>query len=164
MQSATEMIHVRIDPKLKSKATKTFGAMGLSLSEAVRVFLTRAATAQMVSGVPVDYQFELKGRVHQGPYDVEANLFLIAREGVTNSLSHAAATWIRLELCYTDKELHLTIQDNGSGFDPEMALVKAGHWGFRGMRERARQIGATFTVDSAPGRGTRIEVAVVWKK
>jgi DNA-damage-inducible protein J len=46
MQSATEMIHVRIDPKLKSKAAKTFGAMGLSLSEAVRVFLTRAVTDQ----------------------------------------------------------------------------------------------------------------------
>ncbi|MGD0522145.1 MAG: type II toxin-antitoxin system RelB/DinJ family antitoxin [Terracidiphilus sp.] len=46
MQSATAMIHVRIDQKLKSKAAKTFGAMGLSLSEAVRVFLTRAATDQ----------------------------------------------------------------------------------------------------------------------
>src|SRR5208337_2282091 len=46
MRNATEMIHVRIDPKLKSKATKTFGAMGLSLSEAVRVFLTRAAADQ----------------------------------------------------------------------------------------------------------------------
>ena len=46
MPSTTEMIHVRIDPKLKSKATKTFGAMGLTLSEAVRVFLTRAATDQ----------------------------------------------------------------------------------------------------------------------
>jgi DNA-damage-inducible protein J len=46
MQSATTMIHVRIDQKLKSKAAITFGAMGLSLSEAVRVFLTRAATDQ----------------------------------------------------------------------------------------------------------------------
>ncbi|MGD0831171.1 MAG: type II toxin-antitoxin system RelB/DinJ family antitoxin [Terracidiphilus sp.] len=46
MQSATAMIHVRIDPELKTQATKTFGAMGLSLSEAVRVFLTRAATEQ----------------------------------------------------------------------------------------------------------------------
>lgn len=41
------MIHVRIDQKLKSKASKTFGAMGLSLSEAVRVFLTRVATDQV---------------------------------------------------------------------------------------------------------------------
>ena len=46
MQSASAMIHVRIDQKLKSQAAKAFGAMGLSLSEAVRVFLTRAATDQ----------------------------------------------------------------------------------------------------------------------
>jgi DNA-damage-inducible protein J len=46
MPNATAMIHVRIDQDLKSKASKTFGAMGLSLSEAVRVFLTRAATDQ----------------------------------------------------------------------------------------------------------------------
>jgi DNA-damage-inducible protein J len=46
MQSTTAMIHVRIDPKLKSQASKTFGKMGLSLSEAVRVFLTRVATDQ----------------------------------------------------------------------------------------------------------------------
>ena len=56
MQSATEMIHVRIDPKLKSKATKTFGAMGLTLSEAVRVFLTRAATDQA-------FPFELRVQI-----------------------------------------------------------------------------------------------------
>ena len=46
MQSASAMIHVRIDQKLKSQASKTFNAMGLTLSEAVRVFLTRAATDQ----------------------------------------------------------------------------------------------------------------------
>jgi signal transduction histidine kinase len=44
-----------------------------------------------------------------------------------------------------------------------MALKKAGHWGFRGMRERAKQIGADFDVESGPGRGTRIDVAVPWK-
>jgi DNA-damage-inducible protein J len=46
MQNATSMIHVRIDQNLKLKAAKTFDAMGMSLSEAVRVFLTRAATDQ----------------------------------------------------------------------------------------------------------------------
>jgi signal transduction histidine kinase len=130
-----------------------------SLPEALR-----ETTAKIVSGVPVDFQFEIKGRVHQGPYDVEANLFLMAREAVTNSLNHAAAKRIRLELCYTPRELHLTIQDDGTGFDPEMAMAKEGHYGFRGMRERARQIGAVLAVDTAPGRGTTIEVAVVWKK
>ena len=46
MQSTTAMIHVRIDQNLKSKASKTLDAMGLSLSEGVRVFLTRVATDQ----------------------------------------------------------------------------------------------------------------------
>ena len=124
----------------------------------------RTTIAQMVSGVPVDYHFELKGRARPRPYDVEANFFLIAREAVTNSLNHASATRIRLELCYTPKELHLTVQDNGTGFDPEMAMSKTGHWGFRGMRERARLIGAAFDVDTAPGSGTKIEVAVPCKK
>jgi signal transduction histidine kinase len=45
-----------------------------------------------------------------------------------------------------------------------MALAKTGHWGFSGMRERARHIGAAFAVDTAPGRGARIDVTVVWKK
>lgn len=40
------MIHIRIDQNLKSKASKTFDAMGLSLSEAVRMFLTRVAADQ----------------------------------------------------------------------------------------------------------------------
>jgi signal transduction histidine kinase len=56
------------------------------------------------------------------------------------------------------------VQDDGKGFDPELALAKTGHWGFRGMRERARVIGATFAVDTAPGRGTTIGVGFLWKK
>ena len=123
----------------------------------------KATTAGMVSGLKIEYQFDLKGHARQGPYDVEANLFLIAREALNNCLNHAEATRIRMELCYTPKELHVTVQDNGAGFDPALALAKAGHFGFRGMRERARQIGATFDVESAPGRGSRIDVAIKWK-
>jgi signal transduction histidine kinase/ligand-binding sensor domain-containing protein len=124
----------------------------------------RETIGPMLSGMPVDYQFDFKGFERRAPYEVEANLFLIAREAVTNSLNHAAATRIRLELCYTPTELRLTIEDDGVGFDPEMAMAKAGHWGFRGMRERAHKIGATFDLNSAPGRGTRISVVILCKK
>ena len=55
----------------------------------------RQTIAQMMADLPVDYQFEVSGRVRQGHYNVEANLFLIAREAVTNCLNHAAATRIR---------------------------------------------------------------------
>ena len=120
--------------------------------------------AKMMSGAPVLFQFDVKGHARQAPHDVEANLFLIAREGVTNSLNHARATRIWLALSYTREELHLTIEDDGKGFDPKMALAKTGHWGFRGMHERARQIDATFDVKSALGRGTTIDVGVPWKE
>ncbi|HUB82769.1 MAG TPA: two-component regulator propeller domain-containing protein [Bryobacteraceae bacterium] len=132
-----------------------------SLAEALRTTAT-----QMASDLPVELQFEVKGRAVPGPYNVEANLFLLAREAVTNALQHAEAKHIRLELCYTPKELRLTVQDDGIGFDPDQAMEKAGHWGFRGMRERARVIGARFQVNSAPGRGATIEVGVGagWKK
>lgn len=43
---ATEMLHVRIDKRVKTKAAKTLAAMGLSVSDAVRVLLTRVATEQ----------------------------------------------------------------------------------------------------------------------
>jgi len=79
-------------------------------------------------------------------------------------LNHANATRIRVELRYTNRDLQLTIQDNGSGFEPEQALAKAGHWGFRGMRERALQLGGTFSAVSSAGHGARIEVAAPWKQ
>jgi signal transduction histidine kinase len=130
-----------------------------SLPEALRT-----STHQLMSDMAVAYQFEVKGRVRQAPYDVEANYFLIAREAVSNSLNHASASRIRLELSYSPKELRLTVQDDGVGFETEAALTKAGHWGFRGMRERARQIGATFTSETAPGCGCTIHVTVPWKR
>ena len=130
-----------------------------TLAEALRTTIEG-----MVSGLPVAFQFEVKGRAQPAPYNVEANLFLLAREAVTNCLNHASANRIRLELGFTPKELHVTIQDDGIGFDPEMAMAKTGHWGFRGMRERARVIGASFAVNTAEGRGTTIDVTVPWKK
>jgi signal transduction histidine kinase/ligand-binding sensor domain-containing protein len=122
------------------------------------------AFAQVVSGLPVDFQFEVKGRARQAPHNVEANFFLIAREAVTNAVNHASAKRIRVELRYLRRELQLSIQDDGTGFDTAQALAKAGHWGFRGMQERARQLGGSFFVDSSAGNGARIEVSAPLKQ
>jgi signal transduction histidine kinase/ligand-binding sensor domain-containing protein len=130
-----------------------------SLPEALR-----SVTAQMMADLPVVFEFEVKGKPHQGPYDVEANLLVIAREAVTNALNHAEAKRIRLEMAYTPNQLKISIQDDGRGFDTAAAMAKSGHFGFRGMHERARQIGAALTAKSAPAQGTTIEVVVIWKK
>ena len=119
---------------------------------------------EMLADSSVNLQFEIKGSPEQGPFNVEANLFLIAREAVTNALNHASAKRIRLELCYSPRELHLTIQDDGVGFAMEEAAAKAGHFGLHSMQERVRLLRGRFSVNSAPGKGTTIEVTVGWKK
>jgi signal transduction histidine kinase len=80
----------------------------------------------------------------------------IGREAVMNAAKHAAPTLIEVSLAHED-EWRLTICDNGSGFDP--VNVEAG-FGLDSLRRSAEELGGTFSITSAPGRGTRIEVTL----
>jgi signal transduction histidine kinase len=95
---------------------------------------------------------------------VQANFYLIGREAITNAVNHAKARRILAQMMYSEREVRLTVEDDGSGFDPEAAMEKEDHWGVAGMRERATQIGASFSLESALGRGTKIGVSVECKK
>lgn len=94
--------------------------------------------------------------------DVESLLFRIAQEAVTNSVKHAQATSIMVELVQRDGQVCLIITDDGLGFE-QKALGRDGNHpglGLITMRERAEFAGGRFSIDSAPGRGTRITVVV----
>lgn len=96
---------------------------------------------------------------------VQYQLVRIVREAVTNAIRHARACRIdvglRLEEPPGDPgRVCLTVADDGEGFDIDSRSAVEGHYGLRGMRERARRIGAEFAVESWPGRGTRIVVTV----
>jgi Signal transduction histidine kinase len=85
---------------------------------------------------------------------VRTDLLQIIRESVSNALRHGAAT--RLDLIFTpldEHRLRLQIRDNGRGFDP--AAVTRGH-GLDNLAARARSLGATLDIDSAPGHGSTI--------
>ena len=86
------------------------------------------------------------------------DLFRIVREALINAFRHARAKKIEIELNYNPKRLCIRVRDDGCGIDP--AIVRAGregHWGLSGMQERAKQIGAQFSVMSSPSGGTEIE-------
>lgn len=87
---------------------------------------------------------------------VESTLYRIVQEALTNILRHSEATSASLTLSSTDDEIRLEIEDFGKGFS--VADIPASRFGVRGITERARLFGGTATVDSAPGRGTRIHV------
>jgi signal transduction histidine kinase len=94
--------------------------------------------------------------------DVELVLFRIAQEALTNSGKHAEAKCTRVSLTFDEQRAQLVVGDNGRGFDPMTGGHSSprGGLGLYGMRERAELIGASLTVDSAPGRGTTISVEV----
>jgi signal transduction histidine kinase len=78
----------------------------------------------------------------------------IAREAVSNAIRHGRATRITLRLEQQGESVSLLVQDNGVGFDPE--LRRDGGHGLPNMEARARQLGATLHVTSAPAEGSRI--------
>ncbi|HEV2456099.1 MAG TPA: PAS domain-containing sensor histidine kinase [Verrucomicrobiae bacterium] len=85
---------------------------------------------------------------------VAAHLYYIAQEAVLNAVKHGKATHVTLAVKHTGGRFELSIQDNGGGFDPRNGNSQG--MGVRIMQYRARTIGATLDLKSAPGNGTRI--------
>ena len=104
---------------------------------------------------------EVLGEPRRLPPDVELGLFRIAQEAVRNVRKHSGATVATLILQFGPSETYLEITDNGRGFQIGRAgASKEIHLGLVGMEERAKLLGGTCTVQSAPGQGTTVSVSV----
>jgi signal transduction histidine kinase/ligand-binding sensor domain-containing protein len=89
-------------------------------------------------------------------------LYRIAGEALRNALLHAAAEYITAEIHYGDRRFQVRVRDDGRGFD-EQAIRRDqpdGHFGLRGMRERAEKIGGSLEVWSNPGFGTDVVLSI----
>jgi len=94
------------------------------------------------------------------PPALQTLLFRIAQEAITNCVKHASANLVRVSLRQKGECIQLRICDDGCGFDPT-ALGHGGSTpglGLITMRERAELAGGHFTLRSAPGSGTDVEV------
>jgi signal transduction histidine kinase len=91
------------------------------------------------------------------PAALGQDLVQIAHEALANVVRHARAGCIRVTLDVRDNEAHMRIVDNGVGFDTSSPLPP-GHHGLRNLRERARGLGGTVAIQSAPGQGTVVDV------
>lgn len=95
------------------------------------------------------------------PPRLEAGLYRIAQEALTNVRKHAAASHVRVSLVQEEDELCLYIYDNGRGFQVDQMLAprtrpdaRTEHFGLTGMNERVKLLGGTLCIDSTPGSGT----------
>ena len=84
-------------------------------------------------------------------------LFLVVRESIQNSKTHAVASVVILNFKQTKKALTLTISDNGKGFNT--ASKKAGI-GLKNMQERIEEVNGTFSIESTLDKGTSIYIEI----
>lgn len=106
----------------------------------------------------VDIRFERTGLTRKLSPDAQLALFRILQECLSNAVKHAAPQQIQVKLDYDVDKVHLSVHDDGRGFDPKQ--TPRGHYGLLNMRERAMKLGGTLIVDSAPGNGTRVSFSL----
>ncbi len=87
---------------------------------------------------------------------LESAVFRIVQESLTNACRHSQSEKVRIELGLSGDRVLIDVRDWGVGFDTEK--VKSGHFGLRGLRERARLLGGSAEIESSPEHGTHVHV------
>jgi signal transduction histidine kinase len=123
-----------------------------------------------------------KGFTNPGSSDIKPPLFDLIEEGerrtlcpatqdevcrivvelMRNAFRHANAARVEAEIRYDDQMLRIRVRDNGRGIDARVLKdgERPGHWGLRGVRERAERIGAQLDFWSESGAGTEVQLSV----
>jgi signal transduction histidine kinase len=93
--------------------------------------------------------------------EVRHQIVRIVREAAANAVRHAHASRVVVRLEWAASGgLVIEITDDGTGFDVAARAAAEGHFGIRGMQERARRIGGELTIESHPGSGTSVMLTV----
>jgi signal transduction histidine kinase/ligand-binding sensor domain-containing protein len=114
----------------------------------------------------VAIEIRVDGKAKDLTADARDQLAEIAREAIRNAYQHAKASRVGVNLEYGKRFLLMSISDDGRGFDSASVegAVETTHFGLRGMRERAGQLGGHLRIDSCPMEGTRVKVIVPARK
>jgi signal transduction histidine kinase len=114
-----------------------------------------ALVSRMGSAYPTKVELTVEPLNSHG---ADEDLLLLVTEALSNALRHSHAENVRVELTREDDDILLRVTDDGIGFDA--SSTEAEGIGLASMRTRTLGLGGEMTVDSQPGRGTKIEVAV----
>ena len=126
----------------------------LGLVPAVRSFC-----ADLAKQKRLHIEFECQGIPQEPAPEVALCLYRIAQEGLQNVSKHSGTSRARVTLTGGHETLDLTVTDDGIGFDPDSLGTSPG-LGLVSMRERVRLVHGEFSLQSQPGRGTRLEARI----
>jgi signal transduction histidine kinase/ligand-binding sensor domain-containing protein len=130
-----------------------------------RLGLTKAIEV-MIRSVARSTAIEISSRIDdiddRFPEELRINFYRIVQEGLNNVVKHASATEVEVRIQRSSERAVLTIRDNGRGFPAtgRAAPLGQGGFGLTGMAERANLLGGELQVQSEPGRGTLVTVAI----
>jgi signal transduction histidine kinase len=133
----------------------------LGLGPAVRALADRIQQQGLELRLNVDLFYETQRAPHRLSHEVETTMYRITQEALTNVRKHAAASHVNVDLWEDASCLHLTVQDDGRGFDTE---AKSRGFGLTGIRERVELLGGDLDLSSVAGKGTTLTVTAPSKR
>lgn len=98
---------------------------------------------------------------------MKITVFRIIQESLNNIIKHSQATHVNIHLHYEEKNVRISVFDNGIGFDRDQVQQRRTSrpsLGLAGMEERAALLGGTVTVQSRPGYGTEVEAIIPYHR
>jgi two-component system sensor histidine kinase UhpB len=105
----------------------------------------------------IEARFRSDGEVNRLPDDVQLVLYRVTQEALSNAARHSGASHVDVEVRRNGGSVDLRISDDGRGFSFDEA---GSGLGLAGMRERALHVGGDLRLESSPGRGTKIRLAI----
>jgi signal transduction histidine kinase/ligand-binding sensor domain-containing protein len=108
------------------------------------------------------FDVQVEGTLRELHPILRDDVYRIAGEGMRNAFRHAEAKRIEVEIHYDEREFRLRVRDNGKGIDAKLLSSdgRKGHYGLRGMRERAQSMGGKLAVWSEVNSGTELELSI----
>jgi signal transduction histidine kinase len=130
----------------------------LGLAAAMQYLVSQLAQSE---GITVN--FEIEGEMTGLSNDMEIAIYRILQEALNNVRRHAQASEVNVSVRFNKRQIRLTVQDNGRGFEvPEAItdLASNGSFGVMGLDERARLFGGEVVVKSQLNQGTTIDMVM----
>ena len=137
---------------LRPAALDDYGITG-----AIEALVARVARQGIEVDLHTDLEYEPGQRPTRYPPDLEAAVYRIVQESLTNAVKHGRAGHARLEIRDDGTEIRISLEDDGDGFDPASSTDG---FGLLGMRERVELFGGVLELESGPGRGTTVRAVI----
>jgi signal transduction histidine kinase len=125
---------------------------GTDLLGALRLLADR-----LLAGTDIQVELAVAGKPRSLRENLEEELLRMAQEMLTNALRHGKARWVRVVLQFEKRQVCLSIEDDGRGFDPSADVAG---YGMRSIRESIKKLRGQLDIDSSQGLGSRITITL----